>query len=88
MTPYVQYRYLSDSIADESLSFETLSLDRHARRFSGTNLVVICPSDLWGTDDTDAPRPRVFTAKAIEAAPSHESLLSARTAFAPRLSAK
>src|SRR5881394_804809 len=24
------------------------------------------------TNDTDAPRPRVFTAKAIEAAPSHD----------------
>lgn len=53
---------------------------RHARRFSGTNLVVICPADLgW----TDAPRPRVFTAKAIEAAPSHESQLSGRTAWTP-----
>lgn len=56
---------------------------RHARRFSGTNLVVICPADLGWTDDTDAPRPRVFTAKAIEAAPSHESLLSGRTAWTP-----
>jgi len=35
--PYVQYRYLSDSIADESLYFFSL-FRRHARRFSGTNL--------------------------------------------------
>ena len=45
-------------------------------------------ADLGWTDDTDAPRPRVFTAKATEATPSYKSLLSAHTAFTPRLSAR
>ena len=65
------------------ISFFFSLFRRHARRFSGTNLVVICPADLGWTDDTDAPRPRVFTAKAIEAARSHESQLSGRTAWTP-----
>ena len=80
--PSVQYRYLSDSIADESLFFSTLSPSRKTLFWHKPSSYLSC-ADLGWTDDTDAPRPRVFTAKAIEAAPSHESQLSGRTAWTP-----
>lgn len=64
------------------ISFSTLSPSRKTLFWHKPSSYLSC-ADLGWTDDTDAPRPRVFTAKAIEAAPSHESQLSGRTAWTP-----